>query len=182
MSRLRMPLKLYDRRPPVRVKSQIRHELRAASMVIGIENDKHLFRTPVDLRAKPPEPLKILTVGSCLISGVIGFFNHVGGATGDYVLFNNVGQLPKAPPQSVESYDLQIVQIPVRSVIPDGSFESLGFDDQAAHQRLFEAAEDRLFQLLDAAMKWNKEAGLATLVVNFFQPPAEPDGASSKVA
>ena len=145
-------------------------------MAIQAANDNDLYRVPGDLAVAARPALNLLIVGSCLVGGLLDHFRGVSDCRGNYVLFNNVGNLPKSPPQPLSAYDLQIVQVPLRSILPDGSFERLAYSDVEGHERLFRDAEERLFQLLSAAMGWNAQTGLATLVVNLFQPQQSPLG------
>jgi hypothetical protein len=75
----------------------------------------------------------------------------------DYLVFNNVSQLPPNPPQPADAYDFQLVQIPLRSVLPDGTFFQLSYGNLEGYENLFEMAKRRLSQFLEAAMRWNVE-------------------------
>lgn len=134
------------------------------------------FRVPSGLRASPTDLNRILVVGSCLVENLLAAIGPGTPAAGDFVLFNNIGQLPQDPPQPLAAYDLQIVQIPLRSVLADAQFARLGHHRGADHRLVFEQAEQRLILSLDAAMRWNRETGITTFVVNFFRPQQDVVG------
>jgi hypothetical protein len=81
-----------------------------------------------------------------------------------------IAQLLDHPPLSAEAYDFQLVQIPLRSVLPGGTFFQLSYSDVDRYEKLFEMAKGRLSQFLEAAMRWNIEYGMLTLVFNFQLP------------
>ncbi len=58
-------------------------------------------------------------------------------------------------------YDCQVVQIPLRSVIPEKAYFR-ALESDAAWDAVTDEAEERLFQLLRAPMRWNKESGTLT--------------------
>jgi FkbH-like protein len=94
----------------------------------------------------------------------------------DYLVFNNTAEIPSSPPKPADAYDFQLVQIPLRSVLPDGPFFRMSYSDVEGHERLFEMAKGRLSQFLQAAMRWNLEYGILTFVFNFQLPQQNPMG------
>jgi FkbH-like protein len=92
------------------------------------------------------------------------------------VLTNNLANLPETPPQPITAYDWQFIQLPLRSLVPETLYFRCSSDDAAAYEKSFRLAEDRLFRLLEAAMRWNQEHGLLTLVFNFLPPQHNPMG------
>src|SRR5260221_3101163 len=61
----------------------------------------------------------------------------VAGAECDYYMFNNAQQLPQNLPRPVAEYDFQLVQIPLRSIVPDEAYYRLSYGDTAAYETLF---------------------------------------------
>ena len=94
----------------------------------------------------------------------------------DYLVFNNTAQIPSSPPRPADAYDFQVVQIPLRSVLPDGPFFRMSYSDVDGYEKLFEMAKGRLSQFLQAAMRWNLEYGILTFVFNFQLPQQNPMG------
>jgi FkbH-like protein len=135
------------------------------------------FRTPTDLAVSPTPLGRVLVLGSCLASGWPDVIRaETPGAEADYVLFNNASELPAAPPHAASEYDLQLVQLPLRSVLPDHIYLRLPYQDLGAWEAAFAHSEQRLDQLLDAGLRWNVEHGLFTLVTNFLPPQQNPLG------
>lgn len=135
------------------------------------------YRTPNELTVTPTPLKRVLVIGSCLVEGWPELIRSAQpGCEADYVLFNNLAELPTAPPQPVSAYDFQLVQIPLRSVLPDYAYFRLPYEDAAGHQRLVEECRDRLCQFLDGALRWNREAGLLTFATSFMLPQQNPMG------
>ncbi|HEY1772218.1 MAG TPA: HAD-IIIC family phosphatase [Gammaproteobacteria bacterium] len=136
-----------------------------------------LFRCPTDLSITPLRPRRIVIIGSCLASGWPAAIKTAEtGCPADYILFNNFSQLAERPPQPVEDYDFQVVQLPIRSVLPDQAFFRLGYSDISAYEKLLEDAKQRMSQFLAAAMRWNTEHGMLSFVCNFMVPQQNPMG------
>jgi FkbH-like protein len=120
---------------------------------------------------------RVLVVGSCLLMEWPDFIKGATpGCPCDYLVFNNTAQIPSSPPQPADAYDFQVVQIPLRSVLPDGPFFRMSYRDVDGYEKLFEMAKGRLSQFLQAAMRWNLEHGILTFVFNFQLPQQNPMG------
>jgi FkbH-like protein len=120
---------------------------------------------------------RVLVVGSCLLMEWPDFIKGATpGCPCDYLVFNNTAQIPSSPPQPADAYDFQVVQIPLRSVLPDGPFFRMSYSDVDGYEKLFEMAKGRLSLFLQAAMRWNLEHGILTFVFNFQLPQQNPMG------
>ena len=128
------------------------------------------FRVPTALRITSTCLRRILVVGSCLVEDLVSDPIHPEAPRGDFVLFNNIGLLPDTPPQPIADYDVQIVQIPLRTLLADAHFAKLKYHRSDDYRFVFDQAVQRLGLALDAAMKWNRQSGITTLVVNYFRP------------
>lgn len=129
------------------------------------------YRTPGDLQTRPTVFRRGLVIGSCLASGLPKIFgSETPACETDFVLVNNAAGLPEAPPQPVDAYDFQFVQIPLRAILPDGAHFGLAYDDPAAFEQLFEMSCSRISQMLDALLAWNRQHGLLSFVTNFLVP------------
>lgn len=136
-----------------------------------------VFRSPTDLSVTMLRPRRIVIIGSCLASGWPASFKTAEtGCPADFILFNNYTELAEQPPQPVEDYDFQVVQLPIRSVLPDHMFFRMDYNDLAAYERLLEDAKQRLSQFLAAAMRWNTGHGMLSFVCNFLVPQQNPMG------
>jgi FkbH-like protein len=136
-----------------------------------------VYRCPQDLAITPLTLRRVLVVGSCLVMEWPDFIKTATPSCPcDYLVFNNIAQLPTHPPRAADTYDFQLVQIPLRSVLPDGTFFQLSYSDRDGYEKLFEMAKRRLSQFLEAAMRWNVEHGILTFVFNFQLPQQNPMG------
>jgi len=135
------------------------------------------FRCPRDLMVTETPLRRVLIVGSCLVSGLPMMIEHVvEGCSAEYFIFNNLGELPTSTAHPPSEYDFQVVQIALRSVLPDSAWLRFGYHDTAACERLFIETVERLQIFLLQAMKWNIEFGIPTFVYNFVTPQQNPMG------
>ncbi len=134
------------------------------------------FTAPRDLAVTSLLPKKVLIVGSCFANSWKFHNASVSGCGGDFVLTNNLASLPEQPPSPIASYDFQIVQIALRSIIHDRMLWALKEGDLQAHQAAFESARSRLSLQLRQLLRWNTEGGLLTFVTNFVVPQSSPSG------
>jgi FkbH-like protein len=118
-----------------------------------------------------------MVIGQCLMAGWSGVLKQiVPGVECDFYLSNNSQMLPEMPPHPAAEYDFQLVHVPLRSVVPDGSYFRLSYADIDAYERLFAEACERLGQFLATSMRWNREQGILTFVANFTVPQLNPMG------
>jgi FkbH-like protein len=142
-----------------------------------VRRNNELYRVPADLALTDLPVRRALVVGSCLSKHLIGTFESVpGGCPCDFVLLTNIGELPANPPRPVAEYDFQLVQLVLRSLVPDAAFFYLPHADPDAHERFFEDIRQRLPHELAAVMRWNVAHGLLTFVSNFLVPQQNPMG------
>lgn len=135
------------------------------------------YRFPQELAVTSTPLRRVMIVGSCLVSAWPDIFKKADhGCPCDFFLFNNATQLPANPPQPIEDYDFQIVQIPLRSLLPDYTYFQLTRTDIRGYEALLADAKARLSQFLAAAMRWNSEHGLLTFVSNYLVPQQNPMG------
>ena len=129
------------------------------------------FRTPflnsLDI------PKKTIVVGSCLLQDFKGVIERAHPETQVlYQIFNNASELEELPTEELEANTFQITQIPFRSLVFESEYYSLRVDASGAAEceRLFQRASERLRRNLDAALKYNRQSGLTTFVLNFARP------------
>lgn len=136
-----------------------------------LNDDRELYRVPQNLNVERRPIRRWLVIGSCLVAGFVDLVaNLEDGAPGDYIIFNNGTVLPPAPPQSLEAYDCQLIQIPLRSVIPDFLHARLAFDDIPGFESLFEQCADRLIFFLQQSTVYGADGKLTTFVLNLAAP------------
>jgi FkbH-like protein len=135
-----------------------------------------MHRAPRGLKLTALPLRRTLVVGSCLSQRWGDVFQAASGCACDYVLINHIAELPAGPPCAADEYDFQVVQIPLRTLLPENSYFHLPYADIEAHRRLFEDIRGRLPHYLASMMRWNKQHGLLTFVANFFVPQQNPMG------
>jgi FkbH-like protein len=134
------------------------------------------FLAPRDLEVSELPLRRVLVVGSCLIEGLFIDPRNPPPCEWDFLLTNNFKELSESPPRPVGEYDFQVVQLAMRSLLRDEEPWWLAHGDKGAHAKLFEQCCARLEMQLDLMMRWNREHGLLTFVVNFPAPMQNPLG------
>jgi FkbH-like protein len=135
------------------------------------QHNDHRYRTPVDLAVTPAEARRVLMIGSCFSEGISPYLNRVvPGAPFDHILYNFVGELPEQPPHPLEAYSFQMIMLPLRTVMPEGLYFRLRYDQPELFAAAFDESVNRLVQLLAGALRYNEQSNLLTFVANFLTP------------
>jgi FkbH-like protein len=92
------------------------------------------------------------------------------GVAHDFILFNNVADLPERPPQSPEEYTIQLLQIPLRTLLTDQIIKFKDFLGESQQEALLQRACDALDLMLDAGLKYHREYNILSVVTNFMVP------------
>jgi FkbH-like protein len=136
-----------------------------------------VYRCPTELAVTPTPLNRIVIIGSCLVSGWKAVIEaSENRCPCDFFLLNNAGRLPDQPPYLPADYSFQIIQIPLRTILPEATYFRLSYNDPAAYEQLFLDTRARLLRFLDEAMRWNREHGVLTFVSNFLVPQQNPMG------
>lgn len=135
----------------------------------GCVSSPALYRTSTSLKIREVEIKKALILGSCLLDGLIGYLKQDVTEVGFDIYFIGT-DLPEAPISPISDYDFQLVQLPLRSVLPDFAFARLSQTDFSGHKDLFDHSVLLMKRLIDSAMKWNKNTGLLTFFLPFPVP------------
>jgi FkbH-like protein len=145
--------------------------------IVDPDSDGRNYRTPVDLAVTPTPIKRVLVIGSCFMGFLAHLMQHSDTpCEGDLLLFNHIAELPDAPPHELESYDFQVVQMPLRNIMWEHEYFHLPYDDPAAWEKFFADCCERLALYLRAAMRYNEASGLLTFVVNYVVPQQDPMG------
>lgn len=142
----------------------------------GLTTSEFLF--PTDLQVTPSRVRKILLVGSCLTELYFKTFqSKYRDVAFDYILFNNAGDLPNAPPSSPTDYDFQYLQLPLRTVVTDRIITSGRLSDPSFLEQIYSDGCQIIDAMLDSGLGYTKAYGLLTFVSNFIVPQmdAAPD-------
>lgn len=141
------------------------------------EIDDFTYRLPTDLVINRTELKRVLLVGSCMMEGWLEALNRLYPETEfDYLIFNNASALPEPEIDPRERYDFQLLQIPLRSILPEAAYLQLRFSDEAAYEALFKETCQRLSRNLQAIAAYNEKFGLTGFVVNFYTIQQNPMG------
>jgi FkbH-like protein len=124
------------------------------------------FLYPRDLEVTQVQLRKVLVVGSCLAETFVVRFRLAHPETEfDFVLYNNAVELPARSGEDLRGYDVQYVQLPLRSVltdravrIADGSVDFLS------------VGKANIDAMLAKVLRYNEVSGLLTFVSNFVVP------------
>jgi FkbH-like protein len=131
--------------------------------------DPTWFRVPQDLVVTPTKIRRVLIVGSCL-SQRLAHWMKLMPAPCESDLYLIGLNLPDYPARPIPDYDFQIVQLPLRAVLPDTSFARLGQTDCDGHEQLFARAVDLVRLYLGTSMQWTRACGILTFVLPFIVP------------
>ena len=136
----------------------------------------YAYRAPRELRRTGWQPKRVLVVGSCLMNDVVLHINKTNFNFAEHILFNNLGDLPAKSVDELRSYDMQIVQFPLRSILPEASYSRLSYAAVEEHRKLFHEARTRLAAFLELAMAYSPNGEIPTFVTNFLTPQQSPMG------
>ncbi|MHA6205828.1 HAD-IIIC family phosphatase [Dyella soli] len=151
----------------------VRKRQKAASQELRID-EVASYLSPQQLRISEYLPQRILLIGSCLLETwehQLAKYCEV-----DFLTVNNGMRLPANPPKEASSYDFQILQMPLRHVLPETECLPLGYGDLAEHEALFARSVERMRRSLSAMMRWNTEHRMLSFVSNFYLPQRNPMG------
>jgi FkbH-like protein len=131
----------------------------------GLSTADFLF--PKDLAVTPTPLHRVRLVGSCMTALYHEAFQKVSpDAQFDYLVFNYAGEVPPV----AEQYDLQYVQLPLRSVLTDRVIWAAKFADEGFAEDVLKTGQWVIDAMLDSALAEQDKHGTLTLVSNFIVP------------
>ncbi len=134
-----------------------------------IDTSTYLF--PNELQVTNVPLKKMLLIGSCLSDQYRVVFRKIDPELEVHHIFqNNVRQLPALTAAQLDTHQLQYIQLPLREVLTDRIVRICDIDRAEGFGEILDDARAKLAAMLDAAMAYNKQHGLLTLVANFFVP------------
>jgi FkbH-like protein len=129
------------------------------------------FLFPRDLEVTPSGLKQVLVIGSCLSEAYVKRFRQsMPEATFDYVLFNNAADLPSRTKEEIAIYDLQYIQIPIRSVLTDAVVRIEDNDRASPPIDWIHLGKQNISLMLRSAMRYNVDGSLLTFVSSFVVP------------
>lgn len=138
---------------------------------VSLRRENPGFRTPEDL-ARTDHPVeRALVIGSCFSQIMSLYLPHgFAGLQVDHVLFNHAAVLPALLSHPLETYDFQVIMMPLRSAIPEQLYLRLAYNDIAGHAAAFQTACESVQQMLAGALAYRDKRQITTFVTNFAVP------------
>jgi FkbH-like protein len=163
--------------PPKTAGSGAEGAAAAWDRVLYRQHNDGRFLAPADLTVSEARPRRVLMIGSCLMAAWdLHGQRRPAGTEADLLLINNLATLPDWPPEQIKSYDLQLVQLPLRTIFQDEALWSLSLDDKVGYASRLQRAQQLLEHQLARQLAWTREHGLLTFVTNFWAPLKNPNG------
>jgi FkbH-like protein len=134
------------------------------------------FLTPTDLSLTQLAVRKILAIGSCHLEALCSQRDRATFSDVQFLVSNNLAALPLSPGFDPAGFDLQIIQVALRSLWHDDLLWHLPHGDRDAHAAALQMVCRRLAVQLDLLLRWNRQFGLPTFVINFPLPQENPAG------
>lgn len=129
------------------------------------------FLFPRDLQVTDISFTKVLFIGSCLSDFYVRRLREANSETVyDFILFNNASDLPEKSDDEIRSYDLQYIQIPLRSVLTDAVIRIADNDKSESPINWVEVGKQNIDQMLEKACSYNTKTGIMTIISNFIVP------------
>ncbi len=108
-------------------------------------------------------------IGSCLSESYVAEFKRLQpGLEVEHILFNNVQSLPPKTREELAGYDLQYIQLPLRSVLTDGVIR-MG-RGKSPETDWLAVGQANIDAMLAQALGYCATSGLLTIVANFVVP------------
>lgn len=132
------------------------------------------FLYPRDLEVTPSSLGRILFIGSCLSEAYIYNFREFDRSVQfDHILFNNASDLPEKSTEEIDRYDLQYIQIPLRSVLTDAIVRIVDNDRREDPIDWLDLGMRNIDAMLEKALHYNKQTKIMTIVSNFIVPQGQ---------
>jgi FkbH-like protein len=126
------------------------------------------YQVPTQLRTAKGD-YRALLIGQCMFDLWPSLLqSSTPGSCIERVLVNNLCLLPGGPQHSWEHYDFQLIQVPLRSILPESEYLKLRYDDVSGHQRVFSECVARMKILLQNAASWSDH--IPAFIMNYFTP------------
>jgi hypothetical protein len=132
--------------------------------------------SPQELSVKDHLPRKVLIVGHCSAESW-GFHQYNLTKTPcDFILVNNLQNLPKQSPEELAAFDFQVINFPLRFVLNDHLLWGAVAKSEAELQVIFDRSVKSLESLFKLYTEYNEQTGMLTFVTNFMVSSFNPRG------
>jgi FkbH-like protein len=133
-----------------------------------------LFRAPNHLSTTVTPIRRVLFISACIFEGWAEIIqSYPDGAPTNFV---HIGQMSETLPHPFDEYDFQVIQVPLRLILPEGAYFRLDLNDLAAFETLFQETCQRLETWLEFAMQYNRRHKLLSFIANYPTPIQNPRG------
>jgi FkbH-like protein len=128
------------------------------------------FLAPHDLEVTDVGPKQALLIGACFTFDWGDALQRLGydDLTIDRLLFYNLVRLPASPPKPIDTYDVQLIQIPLPSIMPEQEYLRLPADDPRPYEILLDSCVGRLDLFLEEALVWSNR--IPAFVMTYLSP------------
>ena len=137
------------------------------------------YLSPTDLAITEAPLRRVAMVGTCYLTSLDLHKTNPANCPVDMIVTNNAdgpGVLPLSE-GGRPLYDFQVVQLALRSVLPDQAFWRIAYTNTARFEEALETTKAQIDFQLGRRLTWNVEHGLLTFVANFMAPQRNPMGA-----
>lgn len=139
--------------------------------------DDYRYRIPDQLRREPSKPTKLLLIGSCLLDSWPDTLRaHEPDVSIERITFNNASALPEMTKDEIRAFDFQIIQIPLRSLLMEAMYFGVKNEDEAGWRAVFDRSCEMMQRNVEAALTYNRQAGIRSFVLNLPMPQQNPVG------
>lgn len=129
------------------------------------------FLFPRDLEVSAVQYPNILFIGSCLSEAyVLRLREQYKENDLEYILFNNAAELPEKDDDEIGRFDLQYIQLPLRSVLTDAAVRMVDSDLSRSPIDWIELGKANIDRMIEKAIKYNLQNGILTFLSNFVVP------------
>ncbi|MGI4802862.1 MAG: hypothetical protein ACRYG8_54290, partial [Janthinobacterium lividum] len=138
--------------------------------------DGGIFRVPDRLSRSRLKPRRVLLIGSCAFDPFHDQIVSREPATRfTKITFNNGSTLPPITAEEAREIDFQLIQLPIRAVMPEQIYLNDCFSEESARS-WFDLSRQLMLQNLEAAVAYARDHGVQTFVMNFLTPQQNPLG------
>lgn len=121
-------------------------------------------------------PKKVLIVGHCYAEDWYFHKTNLTKTPTDFILVNNLTELPLKSNDEIGTYDFQVIQFPLRFVLSDSALWGGVRKSSDQLEEIFQNSLSKLKSMFELYMQYNAQCGLLTFVTNFMVPSFNPLG------
>ena len=129
------------------------------------------FLFPRDLEATSLAYPNIIFIGSWLSEAYVSQLRaQHPGSRFDLILFNNAADLPEKSDEEIEEFDLQYIQLPLRTVLTDAVIRLADPPALDGTYDWIKIGKRNIDMMVEKAIAYNQQTGILTIIANFVVP------------